>query len=188
MFECLRNARSYTLLVSHHLSLFLQDLDDYRKGCKFLPKINNEIHKNSTYKKRFSSLDNLVLIKVTLKIPPVPRPILTSIIVRFCPIAQKIIILLFLKLLLLHCPLFSSSAMIFWSRRRLLGSGIIQMVPGKLFFLHKRYLQFMSCRHTTSLFLLVAFALMCLLGKNVICKLTPRNSSIRDSELKRDAT
>ncbi|KAK4414607.1 Palmitoyl-protein thioesterase 1 [Sesamum alatum] len=39
------------------------DIDAYRKACKFLPKLNNEIHKNSTYKERFSSLDNLVLIK-----------------------------------------------------------------------------------------------------------------------------
>ncbi|KAH6789596.1 alpha/beta-Hydrolases superfamily protein [Perilla frutescens var. frutescens] len=39
------------------------DLDGYRNGCKFLPVLNNEFHKNSTYKKRFSSLENLVLIK-----------------------------------------------------------------------------------------------------------------------------
>ncbi|KAL3651128.1 hypothetical protein CASFOL_007531 [Castilleja foliolosa] len=39
------------------------DLDNYRKGCRFLPKLNNEMYKNSTYKERFSSLDNLVLIK-----------------------------------------------------------------------------------------------------------------------------
>ncbi|GFQ06544.1 palmitoyl-protein thioesterase 1 [Phtheirospermum japonicum] len=39
------------------------DLDNYRKGCRFLPKLNNELYKNSTYKERFSSLDNLVLIK-----------------------------------------------------------------------------------------------------------------------------
>ncbi|KAI3444780.1 hypothetical protein Pfo_001445 [Paulownia fortunei] len=39
------------------------DLDDYRKGCKFLPKLNNEIYRNSTYKERFASLENLVLIK-----------------------------------------------------------------------------------------------------------------------------
>ncbi|KAG8391538.1 hypothetical protein BUALT_Bualt01G0198100 [Buddleja alternifolia] len=38
------------------------DIDEYKKGCKFLPKINNEIYKNSTYKERFASLDNLVLI------------------------------------------------------------------------------------------------------------------------------
>ncbi|KAL0429107.1 UNVERIFIED_CONTAM: Palmitoyl-protein thioesterase 1 [Sesamum radiatum] len=39
------------------------DIDAYRKGCKFLPKLNNEMYKNSTYKERFSSLENLVLIK-----------------------------------------------------------------------------------------------------------------------------
>ncbi|PIM99351.1 Palmitoyl protein thioesterase [Handroanthus impetiginosus] len=39
------------------------DIDAYREKCKFLPKLNNEIYKNSTYKNRFASLDNLVLIK-----------------------------------------------------------------------------------------------------------------------------
>ncbi|CAN4125933.1 unnamed protein product [Withania somnifera] len=34
----------------------------YRKGCMFLPVLNNEVHRNSTYKKRFASLENLVLI------------------------------------------------------------------------------------------------------------------------------
>lgn len=38
------------------------DIADYRKGCKFLPVLNNEVHRNSTYKKRFASLENLVLI------------------------------------------------------------------------------------------------------------------------------
>ncbi|KAE9592186.1 hypothetical protein Lal_00013023 [Lupinus albus] len=40
------------------------DVADYISGCKFLPKLNNEIasKRNSTYKERFSSLENLVLI------------------------------------------------------------------------------------------------------------------------------
>ncbi|XP_027771401.1 palmitoyl-protein thioesterase 1 isoform X3 [Solanum pennellii] len=38
------------------------DIANYRKGCKFLPVLNNEVHRNSTYKKRFASLENLVLI------------------------------------------------------------------------------------------------------------------------------
>ncbi|KAG2550510.1 hypothetical protein PVAP13_9KG335500 [Panicum virgatum] len=40
------------------------DMEDYLKGCRFLPKLNNEIpsERNSTYKERFSSLENLVLI------------------------------------------------------------------------------------------------------------------------------
>ncbi|CAK9149398.1 unnamed protein product [Ilex paraguariensis] len=38
------------------------DIDGYLKGCKFLPKLNNEIVRNSTYKERFTSLENLVLI------------------------------------------------------------------------------------------------------------------------------
>ena len=38
------------------------------KGCRFLPKLNNEIpgETNATYKERFSSLENLVLIMVKL--------------------------------------------------------------------------------------------------------------------------
>ncbi|EER91923.1 hypothetical protein BDA96_01G320600 [Sorghum bicolor] len=40
------------------------DMEDYLKGCRFLPKLNNEIPsaRNTTYKERFSSLENLVLI------------------------------------------------------------------------------------------------------------------------------
>ncbi|XP_049377644.1 uncharacterized protein LOC125842398 [Solanum stenotomum] len=40
------------------------NIPGYMKSCRFLPKLNNEIpsHRNSTYKKRFSSLENLVLI------------------------------------------------------------------------------------------------------------------------------
>ncbi|XP_059633858.1 uncharacterized protein LOC132276449 [Cornus florida] len=40
------------------------EIDWYLKGCKFLPKLNNEINgsRNSTYRERFTSLDNLVLI------------------------------------------------------------------------------------------------------------------------------
>ncbi|KAM3316632.1 hypothetical protein ACQJBY_034648 [Aegilops geniculata] len=40
------------------------DMDDYLKGCRFLPKLNNEIpgERNAAYKERFSNLENLVLI------------------------------------------------------------------------------------------------------------------------------
>ncbi|XP_028113687.1 palmitoyl-protein thioesterase 1-like isoform X9 [Camellia sinensis] len=40
------------------------EIDDYLQGCSFLPKLNNERvnDRNSTYKKRFASLQNLVLI------------------------------------------------------------------------------------------------------------------------------
>lgn len=51
-----------------------QDLDAYRDGCKFLPVLNNEFHKNATYKKRFSSLENLVLIKVNREFSSVSLP------------------------------------------------------------------------------------------------------------------
>ncbi|OVA01193.1 Palmitoyl protein thioesterase [Macleaya cordata] len=40
------------------------DMTAYLEGCKFLPKLNNELpsERNSTYKERFTSLENLVLI------------------------------------------------------------------------------------------------------------------------------
>ncbi|KAF5206713.1 palmitoyl-protein thioesterase 1-like [Thalictrum thalictroides] len=40
------------------------DIPAYLSGCKFLPKLNNEIpdERNATYKERFTSLQNLVLI------------------------------------------------------------------------------------------------------------------------------
>ncbi|XP_058211936.1 uncharacterized protein LOC131324110 isoform X3 [Rhododendron vialii] len=43
---------------------YVQDIDGYMKGCKFLPELNNEHvnHTNTTYKERFASLENLVLI------------------------------------------------------------------------------------------------------------------------------
>ncbi|CAL9078427.1 unnamed protein product [Musa textilis] len=51
------------------------DIQEYLEGCKFLPKLNNELptQRNSTYKERFSSLQNLVLIMFehdTILIPP----------------------------------------------------------------------------------------------------------------------
>uniref|UniRef100_A0A1J3JM81 Palmitoyl-protein thioesterase 1 n=1 Tax=Noccaea caerulescens TaxID=107243 RepID=A0A1J3JM81_NOCCA len=39
------------------------DIAGYMEGCRFLPKLNNELPvKNATYKERFSSLETLVLI------------------------------------------------------------------------------------------------------------------------------
>ncbi|CAJ1827164.1 unnamed protein product [Sphenostylis stenocarpa] len=51
------------------------DIADYRKGCEFLPKLNNEIadERNSTYKQRFASLENLVLIMFTKEEILVPK-------------------------------------------------------------------------------------------------------------------
>ncbi|PWA38036.1 alpha/beta-Hydrolases superfamily protein [Artemisia annua] len=49
------------------------DLDAYREGCKFLPKLNNEFEKNATYKERFSSLQNLVLIMFDKESVLVPK-------------------------------------------------------------------------------------------------------------------
>lgn len=59
----------YSAYVQEHLApagyvKIPTDLAKYLKGCKFLPKLNNEHvdHRNSTYKERFASLQNLVLI------------------------------------------------------------------------------------------------------------------------------
>ncbi|XP_044481334.1 palmitoyl-protein thioesterase 1-like isoform X3 [Mangifera indica] len=59
----------YSNCVQEHLapSGYLKiptDISEYLKGCGFLPKLNNELadERNSTYKERFSSLENLVLI------------------------------------------------------------------------------------------------------------------------------
>ncbi|KAF3439373.1 hypothetical protein FNV43_RR17650 [Rhamnella rubrinervis] len=59
----------YSNYVQEHLapSGYLKiptDIDAYIKGCKFLPQLNNEIinKRNATYKERFESLQNLILI------------------------------------------------------------------------------------------------------------------------------
>ncbi|KAF8412444.1 hypothetical protein HHK36_000408 [Tetracentron sinense] len=69
MVDALIKSEIYTNFVQEHLapSGYLKiptDLAAYLKGCKFLPKLNNELpgERNSTYKERFSSLQNLVLI------------------------------------------------------------------------------------------------------------------------------
>ncbi|KAK6935138.1 hypothetical protein RJ641_035293 [Dillenia turbinata] len=67
--DSLIKAEIYTDYIQDHLapSGYLKlpnNLDAYLEKCKFLPKLNNEIpgERNSTYKKRFTSLENLVLI------------------------------------------------------------------------------------------------------------------------------
>uniref|UniRef100_A0A6N2N7F4 Palmitoyl-protein thioesterase 1 n=1 Tax=Salix viminalis TaxID=40686 RepID=A0A6N2N7F4_SALVM len=59
----------YSDYVQAHLApsgylKFPNDIPHYMDKCRFLPKLNNEIpeRRNTTYKKRFSSLKNLVLI------------------------------------------------------------------------------------------------------------------------------
>ncbi|KAI9115767.1 hypothetical protein K1719_013436 [Acacia pycnantha] len=59
----------YSRFIQEHLApsnyfKIPTDIFAYIKGCKFLPKLNNEIMnmKNYTYKERFASLENLVLI------------------------------------------------------------------------------------------------------------------------------
>lgn len=51
------------------------DMADYLKSCRFLPKLNNEIPdgRNATYKERFSSLENLVLIMFENDAVLIPR-------------------------------------------------------------------------------------------------------------------
>ncbi|KAG6539060.1 hypothetical protein ZIOFF_004213 [Zingiber officinale] len=51
------------------------DIPKYMEKCKFLPKLNNEnsTERNSTYKTRFTSLQNLVLIKFENDTVLVPR-------------------------------------------------------------------------------------------------------------------
>lgn len=62
-------AEVYSDYVQDHLApsgylKFPNDIPKYLEKCKFLPKLNNELpdKRNSTYKERFSSLQNLVLI------------------------------------------------------------------------------------------------------------------------------
>ncbi|XP_048532826.1 palmitoyl-protein thioesterase 1-like [Triticum urartu] len=51
------------------------DIDDYLKGCRFLPKLNNEIlgERNAAHKERFSNLENLVLIMFENDTVLIPR-------------------------------------------------------------------------------------------------------------------
>ncbi|XP_010524433.1 PREDICTED: palmitoyl-protein thioesterase 1-like isoform X2 [Tarenaya hassleriana] len=68
MLDSLIKTEIYSEYIQEHLapSGFLKiptDVANYMEGCRFLPKLNNELPvKNSTYKERFLSLDNLVLI------------------------------------------------------------------------------------------------------------------------------
>jgi palmitoyl-protein thioesterase len=60
---------AYTEFVQDHLAQanYLRDpkkLDEYRKGCQFLPYLNNEVDgkQNATLKSNFASLEKLVLV------------------------------------------------------------------------------------------------------------------------------
>jgi hypothetical protein len=63
-----------------------QDMADYLKSCRFLPKLNNEIpdKRNATYKERFSSLENLVLIMVSLALSKIDSDQSSRIVAVFC--------------------------------------------------------------------------------------------------------
>ncbi|KAJ9549978.1 hypothetical protein OSB04_022521 [Centaurea solstitialis] len=67
--DALIKSEVYSDYIQEHLapSGYLKlpnNMDAYLQHCRFLPKLNNEIpeERNSTYKERFSSLENLVLI------------------------------------------------------------------------------------------------------------------------------
>ncbi|CAN0921834.1 Biotin carboxylase 1, chloroplastic [Linum grandiflorum] len=67
--DALLKLEIYSNYVQEHLapSGYLKiptDMDDYMKGCRFLPKLNNEIQslRNDDYRERLTSLENLVLI------------------------------------------------------------------------------------------------------------------------------
>ncbi|XWS45827.1 hypothetical protein CRYUN_Cryun14cG0012900 [Craigia yunnanensis] len=69
LLDSLLKLEIYSNYVQEHLapSGYLKiptDMTDYLEGCRFLPKLNNEINgtRNSTYMERFASLQNLVLI------------------------------------------------------------------------------------------------------------------------------
>ncbi|KAJ8748837.1 hypothetical protein K2173_011398 [Erythroxylum novogranatense] len=69
LIDALMKLEVYSSYVQEHLapSGYIKiptDIAGYLEGCRFLPKLNNEKkgERNSTYKERFSSLDNLVLI------------------------------------------------------------------------------------------------------------------------------
>ncbi|GLT84325.1 hypothetical protein SLE2022_025610 [Rubroshorea leprosula] len=77
--DALLEREVYSKYVQEHLapSNYVKvptDISNYLKSCKYLPKLNNEIKatSNSTYKERFASLENLVLImfeKDTVLVP-----------------------------------------------------------------------------------------------------------------------
>ncbi|XP_042505215.1 palmitoyl-protein thioesterase 1-like isoform X2 [Macadamia integrifolia] len=78
--DSLIKSKVYSDYVQAHLapSNYLKiptDIFAYLKGCTFLPKLNNELpnKRNATYKERFSSLQNLVLIMFEHDMVLVPR-------------------------------------------------------------------------------------------------------------------
>ncbi|XP_044502321.1 palmitoyl-protein thioesterase 1-like [Mangifera indica] len=69
LLDSLIKSEIYSNYVQEHLApsgyvKIPTDIPDYLKGCRFLPILNNELadKRNSTYKERFASLENLVLI------------------------------------------------------------------------------------------------------------------------------
>ncbi|XP_057854314.2 uncharacterized protein LOC131064234 [Cryptomeria japonica] len=78
--DALIKGELYSEFVQEHLapSGYLKiptDISEYLEGCRFLPKLNNELpgHRNSTYKERFSGLENLILIMFEHDTVLIPR-------------------------------------------------------------------------------------------------------------------
>lgn len=104
------------------------------------------MYKNSTYKARFSSLENLVLIKVH------------KLIFKFLRLGQSRTYIVFRVSLCSKSYLitqvsvpslsFSLRRMTFWCRERPLGLGTIQMVPSTMFCLYMRYVSFVIIQYT----------------------------------------
>lgn len=125
------------------INFLFQDIPKYLEKCRFLPKLNNELpdERNSTYKERFSSLENLVLIMVSWK--------------SFFSLAITLLVLRLLFSLLNLCRfscsrififatlsywfLNSLSRTLFWYLKKPPGLDITQTGPLNQFCLHNRY-------------------------------------------------
>lgn len=127
-------------MVSLHLQVhkdpslffFFQDIPDYLEHCKFLPKLNNERPdaRNSTYKERFSSLKNLVLIMVSLAYG------------EACVNLRSYCFPYIIKDKTSCCLLLSNSSRmtLFWFQRKRPGSDTTRMESLNPFYPHNRYL------------------------------------------------
>lgn len=111
---------------------FFQDIPNYLEHCKFLPKLNNERPdaRNSTYKERFSSLKNLVLIMVSLAYG------------EACVNLWNCCFPYVVKDKTSYCLLLSNSLRmtLFWSQRKRPGSDTTRTESLNPFYPHSRYL------------------------------------------------
>ena len=120
----------------------IQAIPKYLEKCKFLPKLNNELpdERNSTYKERFTSLENLVLIMVCRKTHFFLPTFLWNSLIVF----SNVIITAQWNLWLSLCVswfwmLISPIMTLFWYQGRPPGLDITQTEPSIQFYLHNRY-------------------------------------------------